>query len=75
VYVGLHSLLRQSDPMLTTPRELARRRRVLFTMLTALAFRYPPDQEPPAIPALHQWLGGWPGPLAHRGLAASEAER
>jgi hypothetical protein len=47
--------------MLTTPRELARRRRVLFTMLTALAFRYPPGREPPVIAGLRQWLGGWPG--------------
>jgi hypothetical protein len=33
-------------------------RRILFTMLTALSFRYAPGHEPPLIPALHQWLGG-----------------
>jgi hypothetical protein len=44
-----------------TPRDLAQRRRVLFTMLTALSFRYPPGREPPVIAALRQWLGGWPG--------------
>jgi hypothetical protein len=44
-----------------TPRDLAQRRRILFTMLTALRFRYPPGHEPPLIAALHQWLGGWPG--------------
>jgi hypothetical protein len=37
------------------------RRRVLFTMLTALGFRYPPGHEPPLIAALHQYLGGWSG--------------
>jgi hypothetical protein len=37
------------------------RRRVLFTMLTALGFRYPPGHEPPLIGALRQWLGGWRG--------------
>jgi hypothetical protein len=35
-----------------TPRDLAHRRRTLFTMLTALAFRYPPGHEPPLIAAL-----------------------
>jgi len=44
-----------------TPRDLAQRRHILFTMLTALSFRYPPGQEPPLIATLHQWLGGWPG--------------
>jgi hypothetical protein len=44
-----------------TPRDLAPRRRILFTMLTALSFRYPPGYEPPLITSLHQWLGGWPG--------------
>src|SRR5262249_40877354 len=32
-----------------TPRVLAQRRRVLFTMLTTLGFRYPPGREPPVI--------------------------
>jgi hypothetical protein len=32
--------------MLTSPRDLAPRRRVLFTMLTALDFRGAPGQEP-----------------------------
>jgi hypothetical protein len=41
--------------------DLRQRRHILFTMLTALGFRYPPGQEPPLIAALHQWLGGWPG--------------
>jgi hypothetical protein len=44
-----------------TLRDLAQRRRILFTMLTALGFRYPPGREPPLIGALRQWLGGWPG--------------
>jgi len=44
-----------------TPRALAQRRRVLFTMLTTIAFRYPPGREPPVIAAIRQYLGGWPG--------------
>ena len=44
-----------------TLRDLAHRRRILFTMLTALRFRYPPGHEPPLIAALRQYLGGWPG--------------
>jgi len=32
-----------------TPRALAQRRHVLFTMLTAVRFRYPPGREPPLI--------------------------
>ncbi len=40
---------------------LAVRRRVLFTMLTALDFRYAPGPEPPLIPALRAWFTGWPG--------------
>jgi hypothetical protein len=44
-----------------TSRDLAQRRRILFTMLTALTFRYPPGQKPPLIAALREWLGGWPG--------------
>jgi hypothetical protein len=44
-----------------TSRDLAQRRRILFTMLTALSFRYPSGHEPPLIAALHQWLDGWPG--------------
>ncbi len=42
-------------------RDLARRRRVLFVMLTALAFRYPPGGEPELVEALRRWLSGWPG--------------
>jgi hypothetical protein len=45
----------------TVVESLAQRRRILFTMLTALTFRYPPGHEPPLIAALHQWLHGWPG--------------
>jgi hypothetical protein len=41
-----------------TPRDLAQRRRVLFTMLTALGFRYPPGREPPVMAGLRLWLGG-----------------
>jgi hypothetical protein len=41
------------------PRDFTQRRRILFTMLTALTFRYPPGHEPSLIAALRQWLGGW----------------
>ncbi len=44
-----------------TARQLEQRRRVLFTMLTVLGFRYPPDQEPALVVGLRQWLGGWLG--------------
>ena len=44
-----------------TPHALARRRRVLFTMLTTLGFRYPPGREPPVIVGIRQYLAGWPG--------------
>jgi hypothetical protein len=44
-----------------TPRDLAQRRHVLFTMLTALGFRYPPGREPAVIAGIRQYLGGWPG--------------
>jgi hypothetical protein len=44
-----------------TTRELEQRRRILFTMLTALTFRYPNGREPTLIPALRAWLSGWPG--------------
>jgi hypothetical protein len=44
-----------------TPRDLSQRRRVLFTMLTALAFRSPPRREPPVIAGIRQYLSGWPG--------------
>jgi len=44
-----------------TPRDLTQRRRLLFTMLTALGFRYPPGREPPVIAGLRQWLEGWLG--------------
>ncbi len=40
---------------------LEQRRRVLFTMLTALDFRYAPGPEPPLIPALRARLAGWHG--------------
>ena len=36
----------------------AARRRVLFTMLTTLGFRYPPGREPPVIAGIRQYLGG-----------------
>lgn len=42
-------------------RDLEQRRRIVFTMLTALDFRYTPAPESPVIAALRQWLGGWPG--------------
>jgi hypothetical protein len=41
--------------------DLRRRRRVLFVMLTVLAFREPPGRGRPLPRALHRWLGGWPG--------------
>jgi len=44
-----------------TPRALVQRRRVLFTMLTTLGFRYPPGREPPVIAGIRQYLRGWPG--------------
>src|SRR5215831_9102222 len=44
-----------------TARALAQRRRVLFTMLTTLGFRYPSGREPPVIAGIRQYLGGWPG--------------
>ncbi len=44
-----------------TTRELEQRRRVLFTMLTALEFRYPAGREPALVVGLRRWLGGWPG--------------
>jgi hypothetical protein len=44
-----------------TPRELTQRRRVLFTMLTVLDFRYAPGSEPALLGALRTWLSGWPG--------------
>src|SRR5262249_49088226 len=44
-----------------TPSALAQRRRVLFTMLTTLGFRYPPGRESPVIAGIRQYLGGWPG--------------
>jgi hypothetical protein len=44
-----------------TPHDLAQRRRLLFTMLTVLTFRYPSGREPALIPALRAWLSGWPG--------------
>jgi len=40
---------------------LASRRGALFTALTVLGFRYAPGPEPPLLPALRTWLGGWPG--------------
>ena len=47
-----------------TPRALAQRRRVLFTMLTTLGFRYPPGREPLVIAGIRQYLGGWPASAA-----------
>jgi hypothetical protein len=44
-----------------TSRELEQRRRVLFTMLTALEFRYLPGREPALVSGLRRWLHGWPG--------------
>jgi hypothetical protein len=44
-----------------TPRALAQRRRVLFTMLTALGFRYTAGREPAVIAGIRRYLGGWPG--------------
>jgi hypothetical protein len=44
-----------------TPRGLAQRRRILFTMLAVLTYRYPSGREPALIPALRAWFGGWPG--------------
>jgi len=44
-----------------TPPVLAQRRRILFTMLTTLGFRYPPGREPPMITGIRQYLAGWPG--------------
>jgi hypothetical protein len=41
--------------------DLRQRRRILFTMLTALTFRYPSGREPALIPTLRSWLSGWPG--------------
>src|SRR5262245_31967015 len=39
----------------------APRRRVLFTMLTTLGFRYPPGREPAVSAGIRQYRGGWPG--------------
>ena len=44
-----------------TPRALAQRRHVLFTMLTTLGFHYPPGRVPPVIAGIRQYLGGWAG--------------
>jgi hypothetical protein len=44
-----------------TPHAFAQRRRVLFTMLTTLGFRYPPGSEPAVIAGIRQYLGGWVG--------------
>jgi len=41
--------------------DLCRRRRILFVILTALEYRYPPGGEPALITALRAWLSGWPG--------------
>jgi hypothetical protein len=40
---------------------LEQRRRIMFTMLSALTFRYPSGREPALIVALRSWLSGWPG--------------
>jgi len=67
-----------------TPRALAQRRRVLFTMLTTLGFRYPPGREPPAGMTMQEWAGPWrvdagpgvrpplPGRLAVDGMKLDE---
>jgi hypothetical protein len=39
-------------------RALAQRRRLLFTMLTALSFRYPSARQPALVLALRSWLAG-----------------
>src|SRR5262252_8465060 len=44
-----------------TPRALAQRRLVLFTMLTTLGYHYPPGRVPPVVAGIRQYLGGWPG--------------
>jgi hypothetical protein len=44
-----------------TPDNLRQRRGALFTMLTALDFRYVPGPEPALLAALRQWFSGWPG--------------
>ncbi len=44
-----------------TAPELQRRRHLMLTMLTALAFRYPPGREPELVRCLRGWLDGWPG--------------
>jgi hypothetical protein len=36
------------------PRDLTHRRRILFTMLTALSYRYPSGRSPALIPALRR---------------------
>jgi hypothetical protein len=47
--------------MPATARELEQRRHILFSMLTALDYRYPPGREPALIAGLRAWLHGWPG--------------
>jgi hypothetical protein len=44
-----------------TAHPLAQRAHVLFTMLTALEYRYARGPEPPLLAAPSTWLGGWPG--------------
>jgi hypothetical protein len=44
-----------------TPRVLAQRRRVLFTMLTTLGYHYSTGREPAVIAGIRQYLGGWLG--------------
>ena len=44
-----------------TPRALAQRRRLLFTMVTTLRFRYRQGREPVVITGIREYLGGWPG--------------
>jgi hypothetical protein len=46
---------------MTAPDNLARRRHVLFTMLTACAWRDSPAGAPPVVAGLRQVLGGWLG--------------
>jgi hypothetical protein len=46
---------------MTAPDNFARRRHVLFTMLTACAWRDSPHGPTPIVAGLRQFLGGWLG--------------
>jgi hypothetical protein len=41
--------------------DLARRGRILLTMLVAARFRYPADPEPEVVRLLRGWFASWPG--------------